>query len=40
MKRLRGQTTIPFSGHDTDLFKAGAYGVTDAIVSDVAGLGG
>jgi glucarate dehydratase len=40
MKRLRARTTIPFSGHNTDLAKALAYGVPDAIVSDVAGLGG
>lgn len=40
MKRLRGRTTIPFSGHNTDLGKAVAYGVPDAIVSDVAGFGG
>jgi glucarate dehydratase len=40
MRRLRGRTTIPFSGHNTDLGKAVAYGVPDAIVSDVAGLGG
>jgi glucarate dehydratase len=40
MKRLRARTTIPFSGHNTDLGKAVAYGVPDAIVSDVAGTGG
>jgi len=40
MRRLRGRTTIPFSGHNTDIGKAVAYGVPDAIVSDVAGLGG
>lgn len=40
MKRLRARTTIPFSGHNTDLGKAVAYGVPDAIVSDVAGFGG
>ncbi|WP_309665330.1 mandelate racemase/muconate lactonizing enzyme family protein [Tabrizicola sp.] len=40
MKRLRTRTTIPFSGHNTDLGKAVAYGTPDAIVSDVAGLGG
>jgi glucarate dehydratase len=40
MKRLRGRTTIPFSGHNTDIGKAVAYGVPDAIVSDVAGFGG
>jgi glucarate dehydratase len=40
MKKLRARTTIPFSGHNTDLGKALAYGVPDAIVSDVAGLGG
>jgi glucarate dehydratase len=40
MKRLRGRTTIPFSGHNTDIAKAAAYGVPDAIVADVAGLGG
>jgi len=40
MRKLRAQTSIPFSGHNTDLGKAAAYGVPDAIVSDVAGLGG
>ena len=40
MQRLRGRTTIPFSGHNTDLAKAMAYGAPDAIVSDVAGFGG
>jgi glucarate dehydratase len=40
MKRLRTRTTIPFSGHNTDIAKAAAYGVPDAIVADVAGLGG
>lgn len=40
MKKLRARTTIPFSGHNTDLGKAVAYGVPDAIVSDVAGFGG
>lgn len=40
MKRLRTRTTIPFSGHNTDIGKAMAYGVPDAIVSDVAGFGG
>ena len=40
MKRLRQHTRIPFSGHNTDIGKALAYGVPDAIVSDVAGLGG
>ena len=40
MKRLRARTTIPFSGHNTDIGKAVAYGVPDAIVSDVAGFGG
>jgi glucarate dehydratase len=40
MRRLRQSTAIPFSGHNTDLAKAVAYGVPDAIVSDVAGLGG
>ncbi len=40
MKRLRARTTIPFSGHNTDLAKAVAYGAPDAIVSDVAGFGG
>ena len=40
MRKLRGHTTIPFSGHNTDIGKAAAYGVPDAIVSDVAGLGG
>jgi glucarate dehydratase len=40
MRKLRAQTRIPFSGHNTDIGKAVAYGVPDAIVSDVAGLGG
>jgi len=40
MRKLRAHTSIPFSGHNTDLAKAAAYGVPDAIVSDVAGLGG
>ncbi len=40
MRKLRERTTIPFSGHNTDLAKAVAYGVPDAIVSDVAGFGG
>jgi glucarate dehydratase len=40
MRKLRQHTSIPFSGHNTDLGKAVAYGVPDAIVSDVAGLGG
>ena len=40
MRRLRAHTRIPFSGHNVDLGKALAYGVPDAIVSDVAGLGG
>jgi len=40
MRKLRARTRIPFSGHNTDLGKAAAYGVPDAIVSDVAGLGG
>ncbi len=40
MARLRARTTIPFSGHDTDLAKAVALGAPDAIVADVAGLGG
>ncbi|MGL5012005.1 MAG: mandelate racemase/muconate lactonizing enzyme family protein, partial [Paracoccaceae bacterium] len=40
MKRLRERTRIPFSGHNTDLAKAVAYGAPDAIVSDVAGFGG
>lgn len=40
MKRLRERTNIPFSGHNADLAKAVAYGVPDAIVSDVAGFGG
>lgn len=40
MRKLRSQTRIPFSGHNTDIGKAVAYGVPDAIVSDVAGLGG
>jgi glucarate dehydratase len=40
MRRLRERTAIPFSGHNADLGKAVAYGVPDAIVSDVAGLGG
>lgn len=40
MARLRSRTTIPFSGHDADLAKAVALGAPDAIVADVAGLGG
>jgi glucarate dehydratase len=40
MRRLRNRTNIPFSGHNTDLAKAVAYGAPDAIVSDVAGFGG
>jgi glucarate dehydratase len=40
MRRLRTRTTIPFSGHNTDLAKAVAYGCPDAIVADVAGFGG
>lgn len=40
MAKLRARTSIPFSGHNTDLGKAVAYGVPDAIVSDVAGFGG
>lgn len=40
MRKLRQHTRIPFSGHNTDIGKAVAYGVPDAIVSDVAGLGG
>ena len=40
MRKLRAHTRIPFSGHNTDIGKAVAYGVPDAIVSDIAGLGG
>ncbi len=40
MRRLRQHCAIPFSGHHLDVAKAAAYGVPDAIVSDVAGLGG
>ena len=40
MQRLRAHTRIPFSGHNLDLTKAVALGVPDALVSDVAGLGG
>jgi glucarate dehydratase len=40
MRKLRERTTIPFSGHNTDIGKAVAYGAPDAIVSDVAGFGG
>jgi glucarate dehydratase len=40
MKRLRARTNLPFSGHNTDLGKAVAYGCPDGIVSDVAGFGG
>ena len=40
LRRLRARTAIPFSGHNTDIAKAAAYGAPDAIVSDVAGLGG
>ena len=40
MRKLRQHTAIPFSAHNVDLGKAVAYGVPDALVSDVAGLGG
>ena len=40
MRRLRAHTRVPFSGHNADLGKALAYGVPDAIVTDVAGQGG
>jgi glucarate dehydratase len=40
LARLRARTSIPFSGHDTDLAKAVALGAPDAIVADVAGFGG
>lgn len=40
MARLRPRTTLPFSSHNTDLPKAMASGVPDAIVSNVAGFGG
>lgn len=40
MRKLRQHTSIPFSGHNIDLGKAVAYGVPEALVSDVAGLGG
>ena len=40
MRKFRAHTRIPFSGHNIDLGKAVAYGVPDALVSDVAGLGG
>ncbi len=40
MERLRPRTTLPFSTHNTDLPKAVASGVPDAIVSNVAGFGG
>lgn len=40
MRKLRAHTRIPFSSHNTDVGKAVAYGVPDAIVSDIAGLGG
>lgn len=40
MRKLRAQTRIPFSGHNLDLGKAVAYGVPDALVSDIAGIGG
>jgi glucarate dehydratase len=40
MRKLRAHTSIPFSGHNLDLPKAVAYGVPDALVSDVAGIGG
>ena len=40
MRKLRQHTSIPFSGHNLDLGKAVAYGVPDALVSDVAGMGG
>ena len=40
MRKLRQHTSIPFSGHNLDIGKAVAYGVPDALVSDVAGMGG
>lgn len=40
MRKLRQHSAIPFSGHNLDLGKAVAYGVPDALVSDVAGMGG
>ncbi len=40
LRKLRAHTSIPFSGHNLDLGKAVAYGVPDALVSDVAGIGG
>lgn len=40
LRKLRRHTSIPFSGHNLDLGKAVAYGVPDALVSDVAGMGG
>jgi glucarate dehydratase len=40
MRRLRAHTHVPFSGHNVDLGKALAYGVPDALVTDVAGQGG
>lgn len=40
MRKLRAHTAIPFSGHNLDLGKAVEYGVPDALVSDVAGMGG
>ena len=40
MRKLRAHTSIPFSGHNLDIGKAVEYGVPDALVSDVAGMGG
>ncbi|MEZ5778613.1 MAG: mandelate racemase/muconate lactonizing enzyme family protein [Paracoccaceae bacterium] len=40
MAKLRRHTSIPFSGHNLDLTKAMAFGVPDALVSDIAGMGG
>ncbi len=40
MARLRPHCRIPFSSHNLDLPKAVALGVPDAIVGNVAGLGG
>jgi glucarate dehydratase len=40
LQKLRQHTAIPFSGHNLDIAKARAFGVPDAIVGDVAGLGG
>jgi glucarate dehydratase len=40
MVRLRPHTSVPFSSHNTDIPKAVALGVPDAIVGNIAGHGG